>query len=456
MKTGTLLIALWLMIQAAPMLAQPGQGRNFSRRQVYVLELGGSDRSPANEEVTLKETVRVAGAPWLRLHVGKYNLGERSYIVLTSLQDKGQQRLDARSLPQWNNSTAYFNGEAVEVELHIAPGEAGIFVRFTDLTVGEVNQRRFTPQNFCGADDRVAATDSRIGRFNNPNATGNTSSAFCTVWLVSNGALLTAGHCVDGDADGANDNRFATGVVEFNVPASQNNGTTQFANPNDQYPINLNSVVRRFDGSGNLGRDWALFGCNSNANTGLTPHQAQGDFFRLTNDAPAAGATIRITGHGIDGGAQNRTLQTSTGPYSGESNMNNTDFWHRYRVDSQAGNSGGPIIWEANGLAIGIHTNSGCSTDNNSANNGTSFEVDALETALRNFSGNSPVHVDNGHPAQAKDGNIFRPFASVTAGVNAVATGGTVSIVAGTYSDKLTLSRPMTLRAPSGAVTIGQ
>jgi V8-like Glu-specific endopeptidase len=464
MKTRTLLIALWLMIQAAPLLAQSGQGRDFSRREVYALEIGRQDRAPAGTEETLKETLRVSGAPWLRLHAGKYNLGQKSYVLLTSLQDKGQQRLDAVTLPQWNNSTAFFNGDAVEVELHIAPGEAGIFVRFAEVTVGEWQKRRNSPQTACGTDDRVGSNDPRVGRINVQNATGAVSNPSCTAWLVSNGALLTAGHCVDSDPDqggpmlpdGVVDAGFSGGVVEFNVPASQNNGTTVFANPNDQYPIDATRIVWRFDGNGQgLGKDWAVFGCRPNANTGLLPHQAQGSFFRMTNDNPSDGSTVRVTGYGTDTGAQNQTLQTSTGPLRGES-QNGADIWLRHRVDSEGGNSGSPIIREDSGLAIGIHTNGGCNNNSNSENAGTSFEVDALETALRNFSGNSPVHVDNGHPAQTKDGNIFRPFASVTAGVNAVATGGTVSIVAGTYSDRITLSRPMTLRAPSGTVTIGK
>ncbi len=56
----------------------------------------------------------------------------------------------------------------------------------------------------------------------------------------------------------------------------------------------------------------------------------------------------------------------------------------------------------------------------------------------------------------ARNGNIFQPFATVAGGVDAVPTVGTVNIVAGTYNDRRTINRAMTLRAPSGSVIIGQ
>jgi trimeric autotransporter adhesin len=471
MKAKSLLLVLLLLCGAAPILAQPEEGGIFSRKESYSVKLGKPARSVASQEATLREIVRVPGAPWLRLHISEYNLGEHSYLILTSLQDQGRQRLDARALPQWGNATAFFNGEAVEVELHVAPGEAGVFVSIGELTVGErqaPGRSKGLPvqKALCGSDDRVASNDVRIGRINRANVPGNTSSAFCTVWLVSNGALLTAGHCVDADPDGNGpmlpdgtiDNRFATGVVEFNVPASQNDGTTVFANPNNQYPIDATRVTWRFDGNGQgLGKDWAVFATGRNPNTGLLPHEAQGDFFRLTNDAPAAGATIQLTGYGTDNGAQNRTLQTSNGPYQMES-QNGADIWHSYRVDSQVGNSGGPIIWEDTGLAIGIHTNSGCNNNSNSGNSGTSLEVDALENALQNFPGANTVYVDSAHfrTTLGQDGNIFRPFETVTQGINRAVAGGTVSIVTGQYGVKMNtpISKPVTLRASAGPVTI--
>jgi len=448
--------------------AQTGQGRPLARKQPFVLELGARAGAADGKTATLRRTLQIPDAPWLRLHFSESKLGQHSYLTITSRLDGGRQRLDAKSLAEWRQNSAFFNGDAVEVELHAAPGEEGVFARIEELTVGVTAGAGDspTPQTLCGGDDRVASNDARVGRINLLNNGTNTSNAFCTVWLVSNGALLTAGHCADGDADGNVDQRFLTGVAEFNVPASQANGTTVFANPNDQYPTG--NVAWNFDGTSQLGRDWTVFACGANANTGLLPHQAQGAFFRMTREAPAANNTIRVTGHGTDntpagttggGNAQNRTQQTSTGTYSGESSSG-ADVWHRYAVDTTGGNSGSPIIWEANGFTIGIHTNGGCQSVGPGDNNGTSFEHDPLETALQNFPGANTVYVDNAaYPnltSGARNGNIFQPFATVTNGVNGVPTGGTVGIVPGTYNDRLTINRAMTLRAPSGTVTIGQ
>src|SRR5215813_13925494 len=53
-----------------------------------------------------REVIQVSNAPWLQLHFGEYNLGEQSYLTITSLKDGHMQRLDAESLAEWQNSTA--------------------------------------------------------------------------------------------------------------------------------------------------------------------------------------------------------------------------------------------------------------------------------------------------------------------------------------------------------------
>jgi V8-like Glu-specific endopeptidase len=412
--------------------------------------------------------VRAAGAPWLRIHFGAYALGERSYITLTSLEDGGQQRLDSGTLPQWHDASAYFNGDAVQLELHVAPGEEGVFVSVQELTVGDAPDTSGAAQlrgesgligteTLCGGDDRVASTDSRVGRING-----------CTAWLVSNGAVLTAGHCADFDPDqggpllpdGVLD---LAGVMEFNVPASQADGQTVMADPADQYPIDTNSVTWRFDGTGEgLGKDWAVFAVNPNSG-GQRAHFAQG-FFRMMDSQPGNGSTIRITGYGIDEtpagstgarNAQNRTLQTDTGTYEGESSSG-SDIWHDYRVDTEGANSGSPIIWESTGLALGIHTNGGCDSGGGGENTGTSFKVGALYNALRDFPGPNAIYVDANTPTSTPVGTVYHPYPTVSAGAAVVPPGGILSIVTGSYNESLTISTPMIIDTPVGAVRIGQ
>lgn len=423
-------------------------------------QASGEHSNPGAETVLAWQHVVIApGAAWMRLHFSQWDLGESSWIEITSLWDDGWQMLNARSIQDWSQGTAFFNGDRVLLRLFVAPGDEGVFVDLDHLTAGEfmAGDGFDDLRSLCGADDRVASTDNRVGRM---------YIGGCTAWRITSGAFLTAGHCVDFDPDqggpqlpdGVLD---LSGVIEFNIPASLANGTTVAANPNDQYPVNTSGVIWRFDGENQgLGKDWCVFGVFANSNTGLLPHQAYGFPFRMTRENPANGNTMRITGCGSDGGTANFTLQTSTGPYVTE-NVSGANIWHEYQVDTTGGNSGSPILWVSNGLTVGIHTNAGCSATN--GNNGTSFEVDALENALRNYIHANARFVDVGHPLPvAESGSAYRPFATVTAGANSVPTGGVVSVVAGNYTaaagNTFTLGadgKAMRLDAPVGTVVIG-
>lgn len=44
----------------------------------------------------------------------------------------------------------------------------------------------------------------------------------------------------------------------------------------------------------------------------------------------------------------------------------------RYQTDTEGGNSGSPVIDEATGNAVGVHTHGGCSTSGGGNNSGTS------------------------------------------------------------------------------------
>ena len=400
-----------------------------------------------------RETVRVPGAPWLRLRFRNYHLGERSFVVITSLQDSGSQRLDAKTLSQWGDMTAFFNGDAVEIELHVAPGENSIFYSIEGIIVGEqVEIQSVAPrpeeaeelpgtQEICGStDDRVRTTDNAVGRI---------MPAGCTGWMVSNGANLTAGHC-----QGANQ------ILEFNVPSSMANGTPVMSLPQDQYPI----ISYTAFSNGGQGNDWAVFQTGANANDQFAI-QRQGAFYRMSRDLNPT--TVRETGYGLDGpppdfgdgprNADSQTLQTHSAAFVSETVTGPSAVVIRYEIDDENGNSGSPIIDTSNNVAIGIGTHAGC-TATGGSNAGTGFENDNLETALRNFSGVgvNVRHLDNGHPiGQAlQDGTVFRPFDTLAEAVNSVPAGGVISIATGSYGGRITISKPMTLRAPVGPVTL--
>ena len=433
--------------------------------ELYDLDSGlHTSKAEATEtEIVFEASIKSPGAVWMRLLFSEVELGRSSHISVHSLLDGDFIVMGADDIKNYGNATCFLNGEVLHLQLHLAPGDKDVFVRVGRLHVGDP----LPLLTQCGAqDNRVASTDNRVGRL---------FIGGCTAWRVTNGAFLTAGHCVDFDPDAVpgvcgpllpDGTLDLTGVVEFNIPASTAAGFTNAALANDQYPIDLTSVTWRFDGCGQgLGKDWAVFGVNVNANTQLMPHEVYGLPWRVARDLPNTGATFRVTGCGSDTNASNFTLQTHTGPFNGEVTQNTAaDLSLTYQIDTTGGNSGSPVIWEP-GLAMGIHTNGGCATGAPIGNNsGTSFEVNALETAIRNFTGTNAVFCDRSHPLLTNgscpcDGTVMRPFDTVINGVNAVSSGGVVSIVAGSYTEAagnaFTTTKAQTWEAPCGTVVIG-
>lgn len=421
----------------------------------YALDSGIISGQGDNFVLGFSTDIFVTGAIWMRLHFSDYDLGDRSYLIISGAKDGGTQRLNATTIEQWQGSSAFFNGDTVTVALYVAPEDQDIFFKLSRVTAGQPVGPLLVPKALCdGDDDRAPYSDSRVGRI---------LFGGCTAFLVSNGAVLTAGHCVDWDPDddgpdlpdGILD---LNGVVEFDVPASDVWGNPVMADPEDQYPIDTDSVEWHYDGEDQgLGKDWAIFSVFPNPNNGDVAHVTRG-FFRVTREKPATDATIRITGYGADSEAtRNKVEQTDTGPYKGES-TSGSNIWHKHRADTRGANSGSPIIWNAYGnVVIGIHTNAGC-TSSGGTNSGTSFEHNALETALDDFPVTSTVYVDRGMPALATEtGTVFKPYNTVAEGVSNVPTYGRVSLVEGNYTgETLLIDKAMTLVAPVGTVTIGE
>ena len=313
--------------------------------------------------------VLISGAPWLRLHFGHVNLGARSYLTVTSRQDGATQRLDAGTLAQWYKTSAYFNGDAVDVKLYVAPRDRDIVVELKEVMVGE---QVVAPESQCGpTDDRVPSSHPASGRI---------VSVGCTGWIISNGNHLTAGHCIGSSA----------ATLQFNVPPSLSNGTIQHPGPQDQYSVNQSNWQFSNGGTGN---DWAVFQVFNNSQTGLQPIQAQGSSFTVVQNLTAP--NIRITGFGVDSNdpTRNQTQQTHLGPNAGSSGTT-----LRYRTDTEGGNSGSPVIDEATGNALGIHTHGGCTTSGTGNNSGTSAFLSAFWNALNS----QPCsNIAQGDPASA-------------------------------------------------------
>lgn len=339
----------------------------------YHYDSGPVANTANSTQVISSATIHVQGAAWLRLlfqHVylaGDADAGTGAIVRITSFKDGATQELDANDVRRWRASSAYFNGDTVELEIVAPPGVGSSRVAVRALVAGLSTMPLYS---ICGpTDDRTLSSDAACGRL---------MPVPCTGWIFDDCAhsLLTAGHCAGTDPV----NNLTT--IEFNVPPSDPAGQLQHPPPEDQYSIDPNSFQWSNNG---VGDDWCYFGCFPNSNTALTPYQAQGQSYALAPAPPAFNAayTMRVTGYGQDLviNVNNQVQQTATGPYFsfGGSTL-------RYAVDTTPGASGSPVTWEdGGGVAIGIHTHSGCNpTPPINANWGTGSNNVGMKAAIAN------------------------------------------------------------------------
>ncbi len=378
-----------LVLAAAfnPAAAQDEEPRDI--RIDHHFDSGWVSNDTDSEAVIIAFPVHIQTARSLRLYFDDIQLsgntfdGTGSTLRITALRDDAIQSMNADHVAQWQNSSCYFNGNAVMVEVIAQPGTGPNRVALESIDMGLAWNEY---ESICGVDDRQPSNDPRVSRL---------LPVGCTSWLIDDcgKCYLTAGHCVG-----------FINAVEYNVPFSTSGGSWNHPGPEDQYAVDPASI--QSNGGGGVGNDYAYFGTFANSNTGLTAFEAQGDAFELVAPpSTTSGNTIRITGHGTDStpnSTYNQVQQTHVGPLVGASTSS-----LQYATDTTGGNSGSPVIWEQTDQAIGIHTHGGCSSG---ANNGTAFTQSGLQSVLNNPQGvcalgsTSGVFSDLGF---SKDGFFF-------------------------------------------------
>jgi len=333
-------------------------------------------------------------AMWLRLSFSDVTLGaaplggQPTVLVTTSLADGASQTMQAHHVEQWRNTSAYFNGHAVLVQVIADPGAAPSRVVIDGVWMGVLGGPVIS--SLCSStDQRVLLTDGRLAR---------TMPLGCTSFMIDDPGrnFLTAGHC-------GNPSDLAT--VQFNVPMSLSNGNYQHPGPEHQYSVDLASVQRSPFNS--LGNDWTFFAVFPNTETGLRPHVAQGEWFDTMVPPPAAAnQNVTVSGYGQTSfpvpNTWNGVLKTHDGPYT---QLTGTTI--RHRVDTTGGNSGSPIIDIPTDRVFGIHTNGGC-TVGGATNAGMALSNAGLQDAIAlpqgqaiaqpdlviSFPGGVPTHLD--------------------------------------------------------------
>jgi len=396
-------------------------------------------------------TVSVPEAKWIKLHfLPSTQLGERSSVTIRSTRDDQTQTLNSGTLKQWNYSSAMFNGDTVEITVHLDSSDYGIQMEVEEVTIGippppdSAAESGLSDSDLCNRDLRATSQHRAVGRI---------LEIGCTGWIISNGAFLSAGHCDTGYMS----------TLEFQVPPSLPDGSIQVAATADQYSIFGIQTQANTGSTPPSGKDWAVFSVQANTETQLLPAYRQQAFYRLTDEAPTA--AIALPGYGFDNVEHGSTQSTSwANEYSftqqtqgvsldGVTAVAADDVTLEYSAYRRGGDSGGPVVNVASLLTLGIATRR-CLSDNIAR--GTGFSNRALQAAIEKFPGPNAIYVDNGHPATAEDGSIFRPYNNIVDGLAAVPDGGILSIVTGQYtiSDKTVFDKPVTLSAPVGPATI--
>lgn len=379
------LLAMAVPAQVAPLI---GHWQNVTVRS------GPHDNPTPVEGVVWRDFVAVGdSAPWIRLEFAVARLGEGSYLRLVSLADGDVQTMHAHHVEQWNSTSAYFNGNAVMIEL-----VAGPRTRNNEVDVLRVLRGDETPpdneDSICGTtDNRTPSTHAAVGRI---------FGIGCTGWIITNAAggsttdklHLSAGHC------------FATGqVLQFAVPNS--NANCSLVHPPAAKQFAIDSASAQYV-NGGVGNDYWVFKCFANSTTGRTTWQEQAAAFTLATAIPANGTTLRNYGCGVDGtntnnatgnscsctssagtGTRNQTQQTHTGPLNSVSSSR-----LNYGFDTCGGNSGSVVLNNSTNLVVGIHTHGGC-TSTGGSNSGTAITHSGLQAAIAAMSAGAGVANDN-------------------------------------------------------------
>lgn len=297
--------------------------------EAYQLDTGELSNLTTRAATAYANVLHVDDAGWLRLYFDQVTLEGGSYIRITSLTDLESQALDAKTLKMWSNSTAYFNGDTLLVELVAAPG-----TQRNRMVVSQIARQDYTMHSrgaggqcgICGNDDRVQSSETWAARM---LPAGCTASVYNT-----SSCMVSAGHCVGGGD-----------IVQFNVPNSNGNCSLNHPPVADQFPIIQEQSV-----NGGVGNDWAAMVAGTN-NLGQTPFDRFGEFRPISGTTVSNGQNLGMWGYGVDlTCSRSQTQQTHSGPVTSVFST-----WFEYSIDLRGGNSGSALIRSDEIVGIATH-----------------------------------------------------------------------------------------------------
>ena len=275
--------------------------------------------------IAYDKVIEAPDSDWMRLYFADVMLNEGSAIIVTSLLDGESQRLDADSMDTWRNTTAYFNGSAVRIELIAGPYSTGDMFRL-DRYAHQKGVAVHRNCANCDGDNRDLSYDNRFGRI---------FPVLCSATIYNeDSCIVTAGHCLG-----------QGGVLQFNIPMDGWQPPV-----NDQFPIVFESGL-----DGGVGMDYGAITVAPNE-VGEMPYERYGSFAPIHTD-PAedwTSVTIENFGYGNDTTDPGRSFKQQsstgiiTGSYGGDARTLTFDTF------IEGGSSGSSLIHD--GQIIGIVT----------------------------------------------------------------------------------------------------
>lgn len=326
-----------LMVGCVGAMGQSTLDRPLGAREAYSLDSGELDNANTREKLVYQDLVQVSGAAWLRLHFAVASVPSGGRLRASSLLDGEAQELDASTLTMWGNSTAYFNGGEVLVELFAAPQSIGNRVSISEIEVERLPDGGVADSDdlcgICGVDDRVPSNEEWTGRL---------MPVGCTAEVFNDrSCLFSAGHCNSGT------------VIQFRVPSSNaTNCNTRNPPVAEQFPI----TGKEFKNAG-VGNDWMIMTTGTNS-LGQKPFDRYGQFRPVAGAPAAIGDTAVVFGYGAEDPpdcARNQTQQTHSGPIT-----NRLGGRYEFNIDTTFGNSGSAVLFNDEMIGIVTHCTSEC------------------------------------------------------------------------------------------------
>ena len=326
MRSLKFAVALIVGALATSALAQQTLDWPVGELQDYHLDSGVQNNPELTAQTVFVDVITIQDAAWLRIYFADVHLGVDSFIRITSLLDQEVQELDANGLAMWNNSSAYFNGNALLVELVAAPGTTKNRLVIDQIATEATVALPEGGCGICGADDRVPSDEDWSGRLLPAGCTAS-------VWNTES-CLVSAGHCLGPNM-----------VIQFRVPNSNPNCSLNHPPVADQFPIILVLFT-----NGGIGNDWMVMTSGTN-NLGQTAFDRFGEFRPIASSPPVVGDFLTLWGFGVDSQCTlSQTQQTASGPLTQVFGT-----YIRYSVDLRGGNSGSGLMRDGEILGIVTH-----------------------------------------------------------------------------------------------------